>query len=125
MSKKASHDLIEPPVNVPLHEYCRLFTHVIDPLQSALKTITTMAESFAKLSLRTVVTEYDAALAISLYEENLVAMSTGNATANAYTGSHILHAVHKPHYSASFSALEVRIQVYNRAKNCFRFPSIL
>ena len=67
-----------------------------------------MAESFAKLSLRTVVTEYDAALAISLYEENLVAMSTGNATANAYTGSHILHAVHKPHYSASFSALEVR-----------------
>jgi len=77
------------------------------PYQSALKTITTMAESFAKLSLRTVVTEYDAALAISLYEENLVAMSTGNATANAYTGSHILHAVHKPHYSASFSALEV------------------
>ena len=70
-----------------------------------------MAESFAKLSLWTVVTEYDAALAISLYEENLVAMSTGNATANAYTGSHILHAVHKPHYSASFSALEVRIPI--------------
>ena len=86
-----------------------------------------MAESFAKLSLRTVVTEYDAALAISLYEENLVAMSTGNATANAYTGSHILHAVHKPHYPASFSALEVRtptLKVYNGAKNCFWSPSM-
>jgi len=75
--------------------------HTDRPYQSALKTITTMAESFAKLSLRRSVTVYDAGLAIFMYEENLVAASATTSH------SEMLHVTHKPHYPEEFSAMEV------------------
>ena len=64
-----------------------------------------MAESFAKLSLRSKVIVSDAVLAIFIYEENLASL-----TGSSCLGSHFLNVVPKPHFSSSFSGFEVYSQ---------------
>lgn len=86
--------------------------------QSTIKTLTTMAESHAKLSMKSSVDVDDAVLAIYLYEENIQALY-GNGCVDWSTSPIIFG--HEPHLRDGYSGFDIIESLKSAKSSIFQF----